>query len=216
MSTFLDVKTAVTGQLGGVDAATYVAKRETAINRARRRYYSSHPWEFLLKPGVTQAFVAGIGTIPTDMNVKLVPRGLYYYSGYLKYEFDKVAWSDVPSYATDSYVYAVDAQGRRFKTNHPEIASLTLDYYYLPADYASTTGGDDSTVEPAPDTSAIEFLSIGYWWLAKERDEDKFKIFEQRFLSQLREDTKAEAATEPVRFFRPARRRPQFGYVSRN
>lgn len=214
MPTFLDVKTAVTGQLGGLDAATYVAKRETCINRARRRYYSENSWFYLGTNDYSLTFTAGIASLPSDMNQKFDPSDIYFYSGNIKYAFNKVDWGSIPSYLTDQYVFAVDKSTKRIKTNHPEITSLTMSYTTLPADYTATDGSQDTTVEPAPDTTAIELLSIGYWWLTKERDEDKYNMFLAQYKEKLKDDETEDQATTPVRFFRPVRPYVIRGYIS--
>ena len=216
MSTFLDLKTGVTGQLGGLDGGTYVAKRETAINRARRRYYGEHRWEYLNVDDALLTFTVGVASLPADFNLKYDPLDIYYYSGNIKYPFTKVSWGNVPSFLQDQFCYAVNKKTKQVKTNHPEIATLTLEYTYTPADYTSTSGGDDATIEPAPDITAIELLAIGYWWLAKERDIQKFKMYEQQYHDQVKRDLALEASTEPVRFFRPVRPYIIRGYISKN
>lgn len=215
MSTFLDLKTDVTGQLGGLDAATYVAKRETCINRARRRYYSDNSWYYLGVNDYPLSFSASIASLPSDMNQKFDPSDVYFYSGNIKYAFNKADWGSIPSYLTDQYVFAVDKGTKRIKTNHPEILSLTMQYTALPADYVATDGSQDTDVEPAPDISAIVLLSIGYWWLAKERDRDKYESFLQQYKDQLALDLAEDEATTPVRFFRPVRPYIIRGYVSK-
>lgn len=215
MPTFLDLKTAVTGQLGGLDANTYVAKRETCINRARRRYYGANPWQYLQNVPAAVTMVAGVGTLPSDYHKKYDPTSVYFYSGNIKYDFTKVDWSNVPSYLGDRYVYAVGkyALGQVY-TNHPEITTLQVEYNALPTDYTATDASQDTTVEPCPDTTAIEFLAIGYWWLSKERDIEKFVEFEKMYKEQLQLDIAADLATVPVRFFRPARPYLVKGYRS--
>lgn len=215
MSTFLDLKTDVTGQLGGVDGGTYVAKRESCINRARRRYYSENQWQYLGVPDYALTLVAGIGTIPTNFNVKFVPDDIYFYSGNIKYGFSLVDWGNVPSYLTDQYVYAIDQTGRRIKTNHPEITSLTMSYTYLPSDYTATDGSQDTSIEAAPDITAIELLSIGYWWLSKERDTEKYQMYEQQYQAQVKRDLLEDQASTPVQFFRPVRPYIIRGYISK-
>lgn len=215
MSTFLDLKTAVTGQLGGLDAGTYVAKRETAINRARRRYYSENSWYYLGVNDYTLNFTAGIASLPSDMNQKFDPSDIYFYSGNIKYAFNKVDWGSISSYLTDQYVFAVDKSSKRIKTNHPEIATLTMQYTTLPADYTATDGSQDSNVEPAPDITAIEYLSVAYWWLSKERDSEEYDRHMAMYREQLKIDLEADQATTPVRFFRPVRPYIIRGYISK-
>lgn len=215
MSTFLDLKTAVTGQLGGVDANVYVAKRETCINRARRRYYSENSWYYLGVNDYTVTFTAGIGSLPSDFNLKFDPSDVYFYSGNIKYAFNKVDWGSIQSYLTDQYVFAVDKSSKRIKTNHPELTSLTMQYTSLPSDYTATDGSQDSTVEAAPDTTAIELLSVAYWWLSKERDIDKYNNFLGQYKDKLRDDLTEDEATTPVRFFRPVRPYIIRGYISK-
>jgi len=215
LSTFLDLKTDVTSQLGGLDAATYVSKRETCINRARRRYYSETSWYYLGVNDYSLAFTAGIATLPTDMNQKFDPSDIYFYSGNIKYAFNKVDWGSIQSYLTDQYVYAVDKSSRRIKTNHPEITTLTMQYTTLPADYTATDGSQDTTVEPAPDITAIALLAIGYWWLSKERDKQKYNEFETEYLAKVKQDMTEDEATVPVRFFRPVRPYIIRGYISK-
>lgn len=215
MNTYLDLKTSVTGQLGGLDGGTYVAKRETCINRARRRYYGEHRWYYLNIDDYTVTFTGGIGSLPANFNLKYDPIDLYFYAGNIKYVFTKVAWGSIPSYLTDQYVYAVNKHTSEIKTNHPEIISLTMEYTYIPADYTATDGSQDVLIEPAPDITAIELLSIGYWWLSKERDFTKFESFEQDYTTQLQKDLALDDDTDPVRFFRPVRPYIIRGYISK-
>lgn len=215
MSTFLDVKNEVTGQLGGLDATSYVAKRETCINRARRRYYSETSWQYLGVNDYPLPFTAGIAPLPIDFNVKFSPQDIYFYAGNIKYTFNKVEWGSIPSYLTDQYVYAVDkGVARQVKTNHPELSSLTMSYTTLPTDYTATDGSQDTSVEPAPDISAIVLLAIGYWWLSKERDEDKYQLFLKQYLEKLKTDLSEDYSTTPVKFFRPTRPYIIRGYIS--
>lgn len=197
-----------------MDGGVYVAKRETAINRARRRYHSERQWSFLTVDDSPLAFAAGVASLPADYNDKFDPLDVYFYSGNTKYCFEKVAWSAVPSYQSDRYVFATNKKASQIKTNHPEIAAATLSYTYLPPDKTSTTGSQDSDAEPAPDLTAIEFLSIGYWWLAKERDETKFASFQASYAQQLALDVADDRRTVPARFFRPRRPYLQKGYQS--
>lgn len=215
MATYLDLKTAVTGQLGGLDGATYVAKRETCINRARRRYYNEKKWTYLKEDDATLTFSNQVASLPTDFNKRYDPLDIYFYTGNIKYAFNKTNWGNIASYLTDQYVYAVSKKNGQVKINHGEITTLTMEYLYLPADYTATDGSQDTSVEPASDITAITALSIGYWWLSKERDFEKFQAFEQEYLAQLALDKAADLMDEPVRFFRPARPYIIRGYVSK-
>lgn len=205
MPTWLDLKTAVTGQLGGVDGGVYVAKRETAINRARRRYYSKRRWSFLKVDDATLTFTAQVASLPADYNRKFDPIDIYFYSGNIKYCFDKVEWGSINSYLSDQYVYAINRKTNQIKINQPTatVPTTTMEYTYLPADKTSTTGSQDSDIEPAPDSTAIELLSIGYWWLAKERDEDAYKSFERQYQVHLQDDITNDLASTPAHFYRP-------------
>ena len=153
--------------------------------------------------------------MPADFSLKFDPSDVYFYSGNIKYAFNKVDWGSIPSYLTDQYVYAVDKSSKRIKTNHPEITSLTMQYTTLPADYTAIDGSQDTTVEPAPDITAIEFLAIGYWWLSKERDFNKFQYYENLYKEKLKDDLTEDEATTPVRFFRPVRPYIIRGYISK-
>lgn len=215
MATFLDIKTDVTEQLGSLDANTYVAKRETCINRARRRYYSENAWYYLGVNDYSLAFTAGVAPLPTNFNKKFDPEDVYYYSGNIKYAFNKVDWGSIPSYLQDQYVYAIDKTAGSIKTNHPEIAALTMSYTMLPSDYTATDGSQDTSVEAAPDITAIVFLAIAYWWLSKERNDDLYKLFLAQYKDKLKDDMTQDEATTPVRFFRPLRPYIIRGYVSK-
>ena len=216
MSTFLDLKTAVTGQLGGLDASTYVAKRDNCINRARRRYYSEASWQYLGANDYILNFTNGIALLPIDFNVKFSPQDLYFYAGNIKYVFNRTEWGSIPSYLTDQYVYSIDkGTARQIKTNHPEIATLSLSYNVLPSDYTATDSSQDSLTEAAPDITAIELLAVGYWWLSKERDFEKFQYFENLYKEKLKADLKEDESTNPVKYFRPIRPYVIRGYISR-
>lgn len=175
MSTLLDVKNDVAGQLGATDGATSVAKRDRAINRARRRFYSERKWSFCFT-SATVSISSQLGSLPTLYNEKFDPECVYYYSGTTKYEFSKVGWSDVASYTSESYVYGINKGTGQIKINRTDVASLTMDYYQLPADAAITTA-EDSTTELAPDIEPITALSIAYWWLTTERSTANFDRF---------------------------------------
>lgn len=203
MATWLDLKTAVTGQLGGVDGGVYVAKREVAINRARRRYYSKRRWSFLKVDDATLTFTAQVAPLPSDYNRKFDPIDIYFYSGNIKYCFEKVEWGSIPSYQTDQYVFAINRKTNQIKINQTNVATATMEYTYLPADKTATDGSQDTDIEPAPDMSAIELLAIGYWWLAKERDEDNYKLFEGQYEQKMQEDIVADLASTSAHFFRP-------------
>lgn len=216
MSTWLDLKTAVTGQLGGVDGGVYVAKRETAINRARRRYYSKRRWSFLKVDDATLTFTAQVASLPTDFNRSFDPIDIYFYSGSIKYPFEKVEWGSINSYLSDQYVYAINKKTNQIKINQSSatVSTATMEYTYLPADKTATDASQDTDVEAAPDTTAIELLAIGYWWLAKERDEEAYKSFEGQYEQKTQEDIVRDLAATPAHFFRPKRPYIVKGYRS--
>lgn len=121
----------------------------------------------------------------------------------------------MPSYLADQYVFAINRKSKQIKINQPSVTTLTMEYTYLPADYTATDGSQDSLVEAAPDITAIELLAVGYWWLAKERDMEKFAQFEAAYKEKVKLDLAEDSATTPVRFFRPVRPYVIRGYVSK-
>jgi hypothetical protein len=213
MSTYLDVKEAVAENLGKTDGATPDTKREGAINRARRKYYSEGRWGFLTRTA-TLTFTAQVASLPTDFNGKFSPVCVYKYSGNVKYEFLKVPYADIGSYLTDQYAYAVDEYNGTIKINQSD-ATLTIDYVYLPADKTATDGSQDADIEPAPDITAITLLATAYFYLSSRQSKGSYEQFKQAYDLQLQEDQRSDAQGSPIRFFRSSALLINRGYQSR-
>jgi hypothetical protein len=153
-----------------------------------------------------------LGTLPTDFNPKFDPVCVYHYSGAIKYEYTKVEFADINSYATDTYVYALDIANSQIKTNQTTGISLSLQYTYRPADHPADNT-EDSSVEPAPDITAMGYLAIAYWWLSSERNTETHDIFMKMYQQELSNLIRADQSTDPVRLYRPLRSYVSRGYV---
>jgi hypothetical protein len=199
--TWLQVKEAVANNLGKIDGATFNQKREDSINRARRKYYSEKQWSFLRKVGTTLTFTAQVAPLPSDFNLKFNPFAVYEYDGDVKYEYVKVEWADIDSYSTAEYVYAIDPVNFDIKISQTS-ATCLIDYTYLPVDYTSTTGTQDTSVEPAPHTTAIELLGTAYYFMASRQSAGKYEQFLDGYRNQLQEDKQADGMAMPPRYFR--------------
>lgn len=200
MATLGTIKTDVATQLGATDGASSVPKRDRCINRARRKFYSERRWSFCFR-SATVTITSQLGDFPTLYNEKFDPECVYYFSGETKYEFEKVPWADVDLYDDGSYVYGINKQSGQIKINHTDVASLTMDYYQLPADAAISTA-DDAVVELASDIEPITTLSIAYWWLSTERSTANFDrhmdLYRNVLLPQAVQADTANQAPKPI------------------
>jgi len=212
MSVLLDIKNEVAGQLGADNGSVSVPKRDRAINRARRKYYSEKRWSYLKKTA-SITITAQLGSVPSDFNKKFDPIAVYTYSGNMKYEYKKVDWDDLLEYGTLDYCYAINKVNGQIKISQTTVTPVSMDYTYLPADAAISTA-DDNTTEPAPDITAIVLLSIGIWWLSSERATGKYQLFYDQYKDQLTQDIRIDGASQALRRFnRPCY--PDFGYKGR-
>lgn len=225
MATLLDIKNDVAGQLGATDGAVSVPKRDRAINRARRKFYSERKWSFCFRSATSQTVTSQLVDLPTNFNKKFDPDCVYYYSGGVKYEFEKVEWSDIDQYDTGSYVYAINKQTEKIKINQTTVSTIDIDYYQLPTDAAISTT-DDSTEELAPDIEPITTLSIAYWWLTAQRSTANFDRFMDIYReSLLPQAVQADVANHPPKPLTTLRNRLGYnrrygtglikGYISR-
>jgi hypothetical protein len=211
--TWLDLKNMVAAQLGKTDGAVYNTKRETLLNAARRKFYTERPWSFL-KATASVTMTAKVGNLPADFNRLLNPISVYTYTGTTKYVYEKVDYSDVDSYATDTYVYAIDSNAGTIKTNQTT-SPLSVEYTSLPTDHPADNT-EDSTTEEAPDITPIVYLGIAMWWKSSERNEDEFKVFMDLYHEELQKMTRMDSMTKPVTFFRPRRQYLNRGYYGLN
>lgn len=211
MSTWLDLKEAVAENLGKTDGATYNTKREGAILRARRKYYSERQWDFLKKVGVVLTFTTQVAPLPTDFNGNFNPVRVYKYVGNLKYDYRRVEWDDLTSYGSLDYVYAVDNVNNLVKISQND-PTLLIDYTYLPVDITATDGTSDSTVEPAPDITAISLLGTAYFFMSSRQSKASYQVFLDGYKEQLQLDEKKDAGNQTPRFFRPLTTTINTGY----
>ncbi len=198
MSTLGDIKHDVAGQLGATDGATSEAKRDRAINRARRKFYSEKKWSFCLVPGTTVAIASQLGTLPSNYNKKYDPEAVYYYSGDVKYHFGVVAFNDVDNYDDGAYVIGINRSTGQIKMNQTSIASISMDYYALPADAPIDTT-QDATAELAPNIEPITTAAIAFWWLTSERSTANYDRFMDEYKILVANEKKIDSYNTPVR-----------------
>lgn len=168
--------------IGTGDGSTSVPKRDRLINRARSRFYSTRKWSYLFKTG-TLTFTAQVATIPTDFNIKWGAEAVYSYSGNSRTLYKPVAWDDLALYGTSEYCYAINKANRQIKVSSTS-ASLSIDYYYLPADKAITTA-DDADDEPAPDITPIGLLALSMWYLSSRQKSGSYQLFNDEYKAEL-------------------------------
>lgn len=212
MPTLSDIKVDVATQLGATNGADSVPKRDRAINRARRKFYSERRWSFCFD-SQSVSITSQEGTLPDtsgySYNEKFDPACVYYYSGAVKYEFEKVAWSEVEGYPSDSYAYAINKATGKIKINRTDVATVTVDYYRQPDDAAISTA-DDANVELAPDIEPITMLSTAYWWLGSERNTANFDRFMDLYKEELSKAISIDIGNSPPKNIRSLPR--EMGY----
>jgi hypothetical protein len=201
MSTYLDVKEAVAENLGKTDGSVYNTKREGAIKRARRKFYSEKPWSFLRKLGVTLTFTNNVASLPTDYNPTFIPLSVYSYSGNVKYDYRQVDWSNLAAFNNADWVYALNRADNTIKISQPD-TTLLFDYIYLPADKTAIDGSQDNDVEPAPDTTAIELLATAYYYLSSRQSKSSYAQFMDAYNMELARLAKNDHQNDSVLFFR--------------
>ena len=213
MSTLLDLKNVVSNQLGQDSGATPTPTRDRLINLARQEYYGSRRWSFLLKVGqpvtMTPSGTLASGPMPSDHNRNYDPEIVYSYSGTTQYKYTKVPFDQLQSFPTSSYAYALDEPNAKVWTNQPSVSTLTVDYYYEPAD-AAIDGTQDNVTEPATSITAICYLAIAHYWLSSERDEANFDRFYKAYQLAFQSDVRADMSNLPSRSMRALPR--QLGY----
>lgn len=192
MSTTLNIKEEVALQLGKTNGAVADTKRDTAIIRARRKFYKEIPWSFL-KNVATVTFSSGVATIPTDMDTTFDVQ-VYSYTGELKTEYKHVDVEDVDSYTSDYPVFAIDIEGGQLKTNLDGTVDIT--YQKEVSDTLS-----DVFVEPC-DISAIVNLAIALFWLSSERNDDMYKLFMESYNKELQRLVTLDRVKAPVKRFK--------------
>lgn len=197
MPTLGAIKVDVANQLGATDGASSIAKRDRAINRARRKFYSERRWTFCFR-SATITLTSRLGDLPTQYNEKFDPECVYYYDGTTKYELSKVEWSEIDSFTDIDFCYAINKQSGQIKVSRSDRASVEMDYYQLPADAPIDTT-QDSTAELAPDVEPIISLSIAFWWLTSERNTANFDRFSDLYKEQVALAIQADMANQPVK-----------------
>ncbi len=193
-TTWLMLKEAVANNLGKTDGSTYSVKREDAINRSRRTFYSFRQWSFLTKNEATLTFTARVASLPTDLNLSFKPVCVYKYVNTTKYELSQVEWVDIASYSSGQYVYAINKVDKQIKTSETD-ATLSIDYTFLPVDITATDGSADSSIEPAPDTTAIELLATAYFFMSSRQSRSAYS----QFLDSYKEEVRRMASTDASR-----------------
>ena len=178
----IDIKNFVADTIGTGDGSTSVPKRDRLINRARARFYSERKWSYLFKTA-TLTFTAYVADLPSDYNNKWSPQAVYSYSSNQKTLYKPVDWDDLDLYGTSDYVYAIDKANGHIKISSTS-ATLSIDYYYLPADKAVDTS-DDTDPEPAPDITPIGFLALSMWYLSSRQKSGSYQLFRDEYSSEL-------------------------------
>lgn len=177
--------------MGKTDGAIPNPKRDTAIIRARRKFYKEFPWSFLKKK-TTITFTSGVATFPVDYDTTFEPR-IYSYVGNVKTEYKLVPLDNVSAYTTACPVFAIDVEGGQFTSNTDGTPEIT--YPILVSDTLS-----DSFAEPTSDISAIVALSVGYFWLASERNAGNFDRFNAVYKEELARLVREDRLKSPVRY----------------
>ena len=144
-------------------------------------------------------FTAQVATIPTDFNVKWTPTAVYSYSGNQKTLYRPVDWDELTRYGTSEYCYAIDKTSRQIKVSS-DSATLSIDYYYLPADKAIDTT-DNTDEEPAPDITPIGLLALSYWYLSSRQKTGSHQLFMDEYKQELGQAISLDH--KPIRKFRP-------------
>ena len=193
-STLLDICQEVANQLGKNNGDVADTKRDTAIKRARRRFYKEYPWSFTKKSD-TITFASGVAGFPSDYDTNFEPK-IYSYSGVLKKEYKLVPLEDVSGYTTDIPVFAIDYGNSQFVTNLDSAPNITY-HIRVSSDMSNT-----SVIEPCDDISAIVSLSVALYWLLSERNDDMFKMFKADYDTEIDRLIKEDAKKSPVRRFR--------------
>jgi len=183
MAILLNIKDYVATQTGQSNGSSVDVDRDNLINAARRTFYSRFQWSFLTKTA-TVSISSQLGTFPTDLNKKFDPIKVYYYTGTTKYEFVRVEMSQVDSYDTNDWVYAVDKVNGRIKINRTDVTSVSMEYTFLPTDWRVTTE-DNASTEQAPDIMAIAYLATAMYWLSGERSMTKYQLFNDLYEKEI-------------------------------
>jgi hypothetical protein len=192
MSTTLDIKLDVASQLGKKDGNVAEQIRDNSIQRARRKFYHEFPWSFLKKQD-SLTFTSGVLAFPLDYDTAFEPQIFNYTSNY-KTEYKLVALEDVDSYTSAQPAFAIDPENGQFVTNVD--GDIEITYRVKISDTLS-----DTFEEPVSDITPIVALSVAYYWLAKERNEDMFKMFKEEYQSELARLVREDRLKDPVRYF---------------
>ena len=169
-ATYLNLQNWFARAIGENDYTSLDATHKALINDKLKEISSRYPFK-CNKKSTSVSISSNVGNLPTDFdyshshNIKV-----YSYSSTEKYTYYEVPFDDVTSYPTSSYVYALDNENTRIKTNQTS-ATVTLDYFSIPEDLTNTT---DTTKFPIP--KAISLEAAGDYWEIFEEEEDKAKI----------------------------------------
>lgn len=216
MATLLDIKNGVADQLGAGNGTTTVPKRDRAINRARRKFYSERRWSFLRKTATLNFTnkTANLSVDVADYNYKFDPISVYSYTGTTEFKYVKVNWDEVSSYNSGAYVYAINKSLKQIKTNQ-STGTLTLEYTYLPTDKSIDTVGN-ADEEPTSDIEPIILLSIAYWWLSSERATGKYQLFKDEYDKELAKAIVSDSGSQAHKSLRKSSSNSIYGYRGRS
>jgi len=173
-TTFKQLKNWFARHIGEDDYTGVDSTGEALINDALKELSSRFPFESNKKVG--SLTVAGnSATLPTDFDYAHATEiSVYSFSGTTKTEYRPVELDEVSKFTTGDYVFAVDNENDALKSNVTP-ATLSIQYYAIPADLTSNTA---TTKFPVP--RAISTLASGYYWDGVEGEEkrppDKFKL----------------------------------------
>ena len=211
--TLIEIKNYVGDQLGRDDGNVPDAQRDRLINAARRTYYASRRWNFLLRNGFVLLLSADTlypnllsAPLPANRNKAFDLEAVYDTLGrpIVKHHLDQLLLATGPTTIRQGG-YAIDENRGLILTNATGTASLYTDYYMIPKN-AKTDGSEDLLVEPANDLTAIKYLAMSLNWMAGERNEVNFNTWQQLYEHQYKIDLRMDAQNIPPRQFRQTSR----------
>jgi hypothetical protein len=194
MATLIDIKNYVSNQLGVDSGATSNTIRDRFIIFARRKFYSEYQWSFLDKV-VVPAFTANQASLPADFNTKFKPKTVWAQSGIVKIMYTLVDIESIQAYP-DTFVYALDIPNLKIVINRSDYSPSLL-YTYLPVD-PPLNNTQDNVVEPASDITAIAYAAISSWWLASERSNARFQLFDDKYQEELQKMKLIDSKNVPI------------------
>lgn len=201
----IEIKNYVANQRGRNDGNVPDPKRDSIINDAREKYYSSRPWDFLKHNGFILTFAAD--ALYTNLSSSALPLDRNRASDITVYDslgrpvqrlpIDQLVLSVKGMY---NQFFAVDEYRNLLLTNSTQ-PTLFINYLRR-VKKAALDGSEDSLAELAPNLTAIKFLSMALVWVAGERDTDSMKDWMNMYQEQYKLDVRMDILNEPIRRYR--------------